>query len=63
MNTFKGLQIGMGLLQGMKIQEDGKTVLLQGGAYSGPVIRALWDQGYVASEFPLCMKTHRYALG
>ena len=53
LNAFNGLQIGMSQLQGLQIQEDGKSVLLQGGAYSGPVIRTLWDHGYVVSEFPL----------
>ncbi|KAL9622087.1 MAG: hypothetical protein Q9160_003586 [Pyrenula sp. 1 TL-2023] len=49
LNRFKGLQIGMDQLQSANIQEDGQTVLLQGGAYAGPVINYLWDQGYVTS--------------
>lgn len=53
LNSFKGLQIGLEQLQGIKVQEDGKTALLQGGAYGGPVISTLWDQGYVASKSPV----------
>ena len=53
LNSFQGLQINMNQLQGIEIQDDGETALLQGGAYAGPVIETLWDQGYVTSEFAL----------
>jgi hypothetical protein len=51
LNAFKGLQIDLVQLQGLEIQEDGQTVLVQGGVYAGPVIKTLWDEGYVTGEF------------
>ncbi|KAI0120156.1 FAD-binding domain-containing protein [Nemania sp. FL0031] len=53
LNVFQGLEIDMSLLQGMTINEHEKTAMLQGGAYAGPVINGLWDQGYLTCEHGL----------
>ncbi|KAH7323177.1 hypothetical protein B0I35DRAFT_468063 [Stachybotrys elegans] len=49
LNSFSGLQINMERLAGITISEDKTTVLLQGGVYAGPVIEALWDEGYITT--------------
>ncbi|KAL4935589.1 hypothetical protein BDV06DRAFT_228690 [Aspergillus oleicola] len=47
--SFNGIQISIHNLNKMTIQPDGKTVWLEGGVYDGPVVRYLWEQGYVTT--------------
>ncbi|KAI1426171.1 hypothetical protein F5Y12DRAFT_794651 [Xylaria sp. FL1777] len=49
LGKFKGLQIDLKKLRGMTIAADGKSALLQGGAYFHDVVPTLWDNGYVTS--------------
>lgn len=43
----------MDQLQGITIQPDSETAILQAGTYGGPIIQALWDEGYVTSKSPI----------
>nr|BDX35617.1 FAD-linked oxidoreductase StrQ [Stachybotrys sp.] len=47
LNAFSGLQIDLRQLQGLEIQKDGQTVVLQAGVYAAPVVHTLWDAGYI----------------
>ncbi|KAF7863838.1 hypothetical protein EAF04_006803 [Stromatinia cepivora] len=49
LGKFSGLQLDMGLLRDINIQQGGKTAILQGGTYDGQVIDYLWDKGYVTT--------------
>ena len=48
---FKGLQIDLGLLTEMTIDEDKETGLFQGGVYGQQVTDYLWAKGYLTSKF------------
>jgi hypothetical protein len=45
-----GLQINVGVLQRYEIEENAKSVWLQGGAWGEGIIGDLWDAGYVTSK-------------
>ncbi|KAL7755588.1 hypothetical protein ACKLNR_014686 [Fusarium oxysporum f. sp. zingiberi] len=47
---FTGIQINLGGLNGIKVQPDKRTVLLEAGALNHEVIGALWDQGFVTTS-------------
>ncbi|KAH8589816.1 hypothetical protein B0O99DRAFT_664427 [Bisporella sp. PMI_857] len=47
--SFNGIQISMSNLDKVTIQPDGKSAWLQGGTHAGPVIKYLWDKGYVTT--------------
>ncbi|KAH5267276.1 hypothetical protein HBI82_225000 [Parastagonospora nodorum] len=49
LSTFSGIQINVEGLQGITIQPDEGTAVLQAGTSGGQVIRELWDQGYVTT--------------
>lgn len=50
LDKFDGIQIDMGLLNGISINTDQSTAWFQGGVYAREVIDALWMQGYVTSK-------------
>lgn len=50
LGKFKGVQIDLKGLQGLKIHEKEKAATLQGGSYAHVLIKKLWDAGYVTRE-------------
>lgn len=46
---FHGVQIDLVKLDSVAIQPETKSAWLGGGVRSGPVIRSLWDRGYVTT--------------
>lgn len=47
-------------LQGITIQPDEETAILQAGSYGAVVIQTLWDAGYVTSKRSVAMElSHR----
>ncbi|KAL5583934.1 hypothetical protein FOVSG1_015285 [Fusarium oxysporum f. sp. vasinfectum] len=47
---FTGIQINLRKLNGIKVQPEKRTVLLEAGSLNHEVISALWDQGFVTTS-------------
>lgn len=60
LSAFSGIQINVEALQGITIQPDGESAVLQAGTYGGQVIEELWDKGYVTSKCSIVLQTLHY---
>ena len=54
------IEINVEQLQGLTINHDDETAVIQAGAYGAQVIQALWDEGYVTSTYSITVRVfHR----
>jgi hypothetical protein len=48
---LSGIEINLSQINKIRIQPNKKSAWFQGGTWGGNIIKTLWDQGFVTSEF------------